>query len=93
VAQLNVRLTDEQIRGLRQYAARRRTPVAWLVKDYIEYLLRGGEPVSRPATAPGSDAAEELSGEGLAALAERGGAFDWLLEEPDLYSATDGEPV
>ena len=25
--------------------------------------------------------------------AARGGAFDWLSEEPDLYSATDGEPI
>jgi len=29
----------------------------------------------------------------LAALAEAGGSFDWLAEEPDLYSDADGEPV
>ena len=29
----------------------------------------------------------------LAALAEHGGAFDWLWAEPDLYSLDDGEPV
>lgn len=29
----------------------------------------------------------------LALLAEHGGAFDWLNDEPDLYSLEDGEPV
>jgi hypothetical protein len=29
----------------------------------------------------------------LAKLAQIGGAFDWLADEPDLYSLDDGEPV
>jgi hypothetical protein len=29
----------------------------------------------------------------LAALAQHGGAFDWLSDEPDLYTDEDGEPV
>jgi len=94
MAQLNVRLTDEQIERLRRYAAGRRTPVAWLMKDYIDYLLQGGNPVA-PGPVPtlqGPDE-EELSLGALAMLADRGRAFDWLADEPDLYSAADGEAV
>jgi hypothetical protein len=29
----------------------------------------------------------------LAAIAQHGGALDWLHDEPDLYSDEDGEPV
>ncbi len=29
----------------------------------------------------------------LAALAMRGGSFDFLADEPDLYSLEDGEPI
>ena len=29
----------------------------------------------------------------IAALAARGGAFDWLDDEPELYDDTSGEPV
>jgi hypothetical protein len=29
----------------------------------------------------------------LAALAQHGGAFDWLADEAELYSERDGEPV
>lgn len=86
MAQLNVKLPDENLRALRRYADKRRTPIAWLIKDYVAYLLAGGSPVLPPAT----DAPSSLE---LAVLAERGGAFDWLADEPDLYSLTDGEPV
>jgi len=86
VAQLNLKLDDEHLTALRRYAERRRTPVAWLLKDYIAYLLAGGEPM-RPASP-----AAPTSGE-LAALAQRGGSFDWLAREPDLYGEDDGEPV
>ena len=86
MAQLNVKLANENLQALRHYAAKRRTPVAWLIKDYVAYLLAGGSPVTPPAP----DALTSLE---LAALAERGGAFDWLADEPDLYSINDGEPV
>jgi hypothetical protein len=42
MAQLNVKLTAERLEALRHYAARRRTPVAWLIKDYVDYLIGGG---------------------------------------------------
>jgi hypothetical protein len=86
MAQLNVKLPDENLQALRRFAAKRRTPVAWLIKDYIAYLVAGGSPVSPPP-------AEELDSKELAELAGRGGAFDWLADEPDPYSLDDGEPV
>ena len=86
MAQLNVKLSDSEIEALRGYAARRRTPVSWLIKDYIHYLLGGGKPViPQGQTAP--------EGMELSAIAQYGGAFDWLADEPDLYTLEDGEPV
>jgi hypothetical protein len=86
VAQLNVKLSDDRLAALRRYAARRRTPVSWLIKDYVDHLLAGGEPVV-PLSSDEPTQAE------LAVLAQHGGAFDWLGEEPEIYSANDGEPV
>jgi len=86
VAQLNVKLSEERLEALRRYAARRRTPVAWLIKDYVDYLLGGGQPL--PHSIPEPPSASEL-----AALTQHGGAFDWLADEPELYSDEDGEAV
>lgn len=36
---------------------------------------------------------DEISSDELTQLAMRGGAFDWLENEPDIYSIRDGEPV
>ena len=85
MAQLNVKLDEQQLQSLKRYAARRRTPVSWLIKDYVDYLLRGGAPITPPE--------DEVPAGDLTALAEQGGAFEWLRDEPDLYSAEDGEPV
>ncbi len=35
------------------------------------------------------DQADDLPNVGLARLAERGGVFDWLADEPDLYTLDD----
>lgn len=86
MAQLNIKLKPEQLEALRRYAARGRTPVAWLIKDYVEYLLAGGKPMHPVAY-------EDLSPDQMATLVEKGGTFDWLKNEPDLYSLDDGEPV
>jgi hypothetical protein len=86
MAQLTVKLSEERLDALRRYAARRQTPVSWLVKDYVEYLLAGGEPIVLPTV-------DEPTSAELAELAQRGGSFDWLADEPDLYSDEDGEPV
>jgi len=82
--QLNLRLDDRRLRALRRYATRRRTPVTWLIRDYVDHLLAGGEPVANAGVPSSAE---------LAQLAQEGGAFDWLADEPDLYSLTDGEPV
>lgn len=86
MAQLNVKLSDDQAEALRRWSARRRTPVSWIIKDYICYLLSGGEPVRAPDP-------DRPSGQEVAALAQHGGAFDWLAEEPEIYSLEDGKPV
>ena len=86
MAQLNIKLADEQLEALRRYAARRRTPVSWLIKDYVQYLLSGGQP-------PLSNDPELPTPLDLAAAAQHGRAFDWLEDEPDLYSPDDGAPV
>ena len=36
---------------------------------------------------------DELSATEMTRIAQKGGAFDWLKDEPDLYSDADGEPV
>ncbi|HEV8636898.1 MAG TPA: CopG family transcriptional regulator [Chloroflexota bacterium] len=86
MAQLNVKLDQERLSALRRYADRRRTPISWLIRDYVDYLVAGGLPV-RPAVD------DVPSGMELARLAQEGGSFDWLADEPDLYSDADGEPV
>ena len=85
MAQLSVQLSDEQLRSLRRLAEQQNRPLSELIEDYLLYLLEGGAPIP-----PMSD---EPSDRELARLAERGGAFDWLADEPDLYSTQDGEPV
>jgi len=36
---------------------------------------------------------DDVPGGDLAVVAQHGGAFDWLDDEPDLYNDQDGEPV
>ncbi len=36
---------------------------------------------------------DDITADDLAAIAQHGGAFDWLKDEPDLYTLEDGEPV
>lgn len=36
---------------------------------------------------------DDVSSRELAEIAQHGGAFDWLDDEPDLYTDADGEPV
>ena len=86
MAQLNVPLEDAQLRRLQRFADERNLPVAELIRDYLAYLLAGGDPVAPPEH-------EAPTAADMTALAEHGGAFDWLADEPDLYSASDGEPV
>lgn len=77
--QLNVKLSERQHERLRRIAARRRTPVAWLIKDYVDSLVDDGD---------GRVRAHEAT-----QAAAHGGAFAWLDAEPDLYTEADGTPV
>jgi hypothetical protein len=86
MSELSIALDSEEIEALRRYANNRSLPLSALVKDYLEYLLAGGEPVTPPAV----EAPKAME---LAELAQRGGSLDWLAEEPDLYTIEDGEPV
>ena len=47
----------------------------------------------RPGTHSVVVVLDDFSGAELAAVAQYGGAFDWLHDEPDLYTDEDGEPV
>ncbi len=78
--QLNIKLTERQHERLRRYASRRRTPVAWLIKDYVDSLIS-------------EDAATAVRAHEATQLAARGGAFDWLADEPDLYDESDGHAI
>ncbi len=77
--QLNVKLSERQHEGLRRAAARRRTPVAWLIKDYVDSLV--------------DDEAERVQAHDATQAAAHGGAFAWLETEPDLYTDADGKSV
>lgn len=77
--QLNVKITERQHQALQRYASRRRTPVAWLIKDFVDSLLDGDQAALR---------SHEPT-----RFATQGGSFDWLAKEPDLYTEADGEPV
>lgn len=78
MAQLRLDISGERLEALKRYASRRGLPVTALIDGYVAYLLSGGEPVQ----------AEDLS-----ELAQRGGSFDWLRDEPEVYSLADGEPI
>ncbi len=78
--QLNIKLTERQHERLRRYASRRRTPVAWLIKDYVDSLID-------------ADADSAVRAHAQTQLAARGGAFDWLANEPEIYDETDGDAI
>jgi hypothetical protein len=85
VAQLTVRLDDEDLAQLQQVAASRGMPIDGLIKNYLSYLLMGGSPIDTHRVPSGSI--------DHASVAMMGQAFDWLADEPELYSLSDGEPV
>jgi len=78
--QLKVKLSAKQHETLRRHAARLRTPIAWLIKDCL-------------ATLVDDQKAENVRTPEPMQAAARGGSFAWLSDEPDLYTATDGEPI
>lgn len=84
--QIRVRLTDEEVNSLQQYETRANVAIDELVREYLAYLLEGGSPIARIDS-------DDPTSEELARIAVEGGSFDWLWDEPDLYSEKDGEPL
>ncbi len=85
VAELSVSLGAKRLAALRARAARLGVGVDALIEEYVAYLLAGGDPVG---VADG-----ELDVRELGRVAHVGGSFDWLADEPDIYSSDDGEPL
>jgi len=86
MATLHVPLTEDEITEIQAYASRERVPVELLIRSYLAYLIAGGKPVS-------PEIRDLPTSTEIARIGELGGSFDWLAEEPELYSAEDGEPV
>ena len=86
MARLDVPLTEDEIKETQAYASRKQVPVESLIRNYLAYLIAGGKPVS-------PEIHEMPSSEEIARIGAHGGGFDWLAEEPELYSDEDGEPV
>lgn len=83
--QVNIRVEPAFYRALEAVARqdRRSVPQAarHLMEEGIHRRTGGASPV------------EDTPGDRIAGLAARGGAFDWLADEPDLYDAESGEPA
>lgn len=55
-------------------------------RDVLSEMTRRGIQPRQRVRVVVEDADDDLS---LAKLAEQGGAFDWLKDEPDIYSVSD----
>ncbi len=80
---ISIELPDGKFQRLAELAASLEQEPALLLQAYVDYLVEGGAPV---------EDADDIPVRGVMRLAEIGGAFDWLNDEPDLYSLEDGEP-
>lgn len=82
---VNIRVGSALYRALETIARQERRSVPQAARLLLEEGLR-----RRTGAASGSD---DTPGSEIAALATAGGAFDWLMDEPDLYDDTCGEPL
>ena len=83
--QLNLRVEPPLYQALEAIARQERRSVPQAARELIEEGLRhhiGGPPPT-----------DDTPTREIAALADRGGAFDWLANEPELYDDTSGEPL
>jgi len=83
--QVNIRVEAAFYQALAALARQERRSVSQIAQQLLEEGLQqrlGGQAVT-----------DDTSAQELAALAEAGGAFDWLAEEPALYDDTCGEPL
>ena len=65
------------------------------IYEFIELNRRAGDALSDlPKLLDNRlETREELSASEMTQIALQGNAFEWLKDEPDIYSDADGEPV
>ncbi len=64
------------------------------IHEFLELRRRAATPTAPPEQADLSvEFREDLSAAEMTQIAQFGGAFEWLKDEPDLYSEADGEPI
>jgi hypothetical protein len=83
--QVNVRVERALHDALGAVAREERRSIAQAARQLMEEGLRhrtAGRPI-----------ADDLRADEIGELAQHGGAFDWLREEPDLYDEGSGEPL
>jgi hypothetical protein len=83
--QLNLRVEAVFYRALESIARQERRSVPQAARQLLEEGLHqriGGRAIM-----------DDPTSQEIATLAAVGGAFDWLVEEPDLYDDTCGEPL
>jgi hypothetical protein len=83
--QVNVRVQAPLYRALEAVARQERRSVPQAARQLMEEGLRHHTGGRMPA--------DDTATHEIASLAARGGAFDWLADEPDLYDDTAGEPI
>jgi hypothetical protein len=83
--QLNIRIALPLYQALETFAQQERRSVSQAARQLMEDGLRH--------RLEHRVAADDTTGQDIAALAQAGGAFDWLAHEPDLYDETSGEPL
>lgn len=82
--QVNVRVEREVYDQLAARARRDRRSIPQTARLLLSDALNGA---GRQPDAQGEDIGD------LAALATAGGAFEWVAEEPEVYTATSGEAL
>ena len=83
--QVNIRIEPALFRSIEAIARQERRSVPQAAKLLLEEGLR--------RRLDGRPTHDDVLPAEIAALADVGGAFDWLSEEPDLYDDTCGEPI
>ena len=80
-----MRVEPALYQALETVARQERRSVPQAARELIEAGLR--------QHSGGLNPTDDTPARELAVLAARGGAFDWLENEPDLYDDTSGEPL
>lgn len=83
--QVNVRVEPALYQALETVARQERRSVPQAARQLLEEGLQQYVSGRRPM--------EDTGAREIAGLAARGGAFDWLADEPELYDDRSGQPV